>query len=254
MATFHINVDQKELVKLVVRLERTRRSAYPAAIRDTLNSLAFDVKQKTLIEETNRDFINRNKNFFKVFSQVQPARGFNVKTMRSVVGMTEAPRGGKPSQAGRNMKPRQVGGSGIDGRTLIPMDTARTSKSNRKGVRKTFRLNELDRRKLYNTRESKGRTPKQQLIKTVLVAAKEAGPGALILHNDTLFSLKKVASGRRQKQLLLDLIPIYSYKDGRKAKVGKTSNFTYRASKRSQKKTPEFWRKQANRQLARIRK
>lgn len=129
MAQFNINTDAA--VRWTNKLEKLHRSALPVAIRNTLNSAAFDVKQKTLLTETSSEFVNRNKTFFKAKSRVLKAKGFNTKTMSASVGFI----GADKNQAVEDLEKQERGGQ-IGGRAFIPIDTARVSKNNSKNIRK----------------------------------------------------------------------------------------------------------------------
>ncbi len=63
---FNINTDAS--VMLVNKLEQLHRSAFPLAVRGTLNAAAFDVKMKTLDESATQNFERRSPTFFKRFS------------------------------------------------------------------------------------------------------------------------------------------------------------------------------------------
>jgi hypothetical protein len=80
------NVDTDEVIKFTNKLEKLNRSAFPNAVRGTLNGLALDVKTKTMPDQTEKDFTIRQKNFFKANSGVDFARGFNLRSMASIVG------------------------------------------------------------------------------------------------------------------------------------------------------------------------
>ncbi|KKN42121.1 hypothetical protein LCGC14_0716250, partial [marine sediment metagenome] len=76
MAILNVNTD--EVVRYSNKLEKLHRSAFPIAIRGTLNNAAFDVKQKTMPVSAEKEFVNRQPNFFKANSKVNMAKGFNV--------------------------------------------------------------------------------------------------------------------------------------------------------------------------------
>src|SRR5687767_16018423 len=81
-----LNINSDAVVKHTNTLEKMHRSAMPLAIRNTLNSVAFDVKKNTMPASAEREFVTRAPNFFKANSRVEMARGWNVDSMQSVVG------------------------------------------------------------------------------------------------------------------------------------------------------------------------
>lgn len=84
-----ININTDAFVVMARKLEQIHRSSLPVAVRQTLNDAAFDVKGKTLQESANKNFIRRSPNFFKTFSGVNKATGFNINAMKAEVGMTD---------------------------------------------------------------------------------------------------------------------------------------------------------------------
>lgn len=84
-----ININTDAFVVLANKLEQLNRSACPVVVRQTLNDLAFDVKNITLQASANQKFIRRSPNFFRTFSAVNKATGFNINGMKAEVGMTD---------------------------------------------------------------------------------------------------------------------------------------------------------------------
>jgi len=68
MPQFNINTDAA--VVMTNKLEKMHRSALPVAIRRTLDSASFDVKQRSLLLNTEKTFEQRKKTFFKATSRV----------------------------------------------------------------------------------------------------------------------------------------------------------------------------------------
>lgn len=82
-----IRADFKEIKKLENFLDKFNRTGIKYATRNTLNTLAFDVRKQAqgFIQD---NFINRNK--WTVNSiQVNMAKGFNIDNMQSEVGSTQ---------------------------------------------------------------------------------------------------------------------------------------------------------------------
>ena len=66
-----INIDNRAVVAFTNRLEKMRKSDLPVVINQTLNSVAFDVKQRTMPNSAKSNFVERNKSFFKSSSRVK---------------------------------------------------------------------------------------------------------------------------------------------------------------------------------------
>ena len=81
-----LNINSNAVVSYTNTLEKLHKSAFPVAIRETLNSAAFDVKKNTMPLSAKKSFIERQPTFFKANSKVDKATGFNTSTMKSTVG------------------------------------------------------------------------------------------------------------------------------------------------------------------------
>ncbi len=245
-----VNVNTDELAKLNLKLEKVHRSEFPVTVRNTLNTMAFETKKKTLPEEFDKSFTIRSKSFSKAFSSVKTAQGFNVKTMKSTVGMTDRKRGGRPEQAGRDMTPQQLGGK-IGGRTFIPMKQARTSKNPNKNVRKENRLSNIT--KIVNTKDNSSGTEKQKFVRTALNVATHHGKKTLVRHKGVLYRIDRAGSNIKTRKMDLKVTPIYSVEEGRSVKVS-SSPVTRRAALRTHKRANVIFVKQAEKKIKTIMK
>lgn len=238
-----ININNDEVVVLTNKLEKLHRSALPVAIRGTLNSAAFDVKQKTMPKSAERNFVNRNRNFFKANSRVEMATGFNVDTMKSTIGFVTSRLRGS-DQAIEDLEEQEFGGT-IKGRSFIPMDTARGGNKAR-AVRPGNRLSKI--RNIVNAAKAKGKTKKEKFIKSVI----HAGKGGYVLGNNNPRTLYKITSIiRRGNLMIVKKKPLYSFEEGRSVKVSRTG-FMKSATLRSANKLNDFYIKEANRQIKRL--
>lgn len=249
-----IDVNTEALIKYSKKLDRISKRALPRATRNTLNSLAFDTKKRTLLEESEKSFTNRNKTFFRRFSRVKMVDTNNINTMKSTVGMIDSG-SGTSEQAGRNMKQQQVGGS-IGGRALIPMDTARVGGKNEKNVRPINRVKNLNT--VLDSRISRANKPRQRLIKTAIQAVERHGNTAVIKHTAQngktfLYRVSRGGSDIRTREFNLKVTPIYSVKSGRSVNIHSPKPFVFTAAKRSQRRARKIFVTNAKRQLQRIR-
>lgn len=237
-----LNVNNDAVVTLTNQLEKLHRSAFPVAVRSALNSAAFDVKQKTMPARAAMTFENRRKNFFKANSRVDMARGFDMKSMKSTVGFI--PLGGT-NKAVDELEQQERGGQ-INGRSFVPMDTARISKSHSRNVQKKNRVSVM--KNVVNARNMRGKNAKQRFVKSIV----HAGKGGLVLAEyKGKEILWRVDSLNRDSNGRFKLTALYSYKKGRKVKV-KATHFMEKSSLNSANKLDDFFIIEANKQIKRL--
>jgi len=221
-----INIDNKAVVAFTNRLEKMRKSDLPVVINQTLNSVAFDVKKRTMPNSAKNNFVERNKSFFKSSSRVKKSSGFNITNMQSEVGFIGS---GTKKAAVRGLEDQERGGS-IGARDFIPMNPARVGTSEQKQVRAGNRLKSI--RNIDQLRNKK----------STLKDAFRLGAGAHIVLKDTLFLIKKVARGN------VKLTALYSFKKGRSVKVQAT-HFMADASKDSARRLDRLFIENAKRRI-----
>ena len=113
-----IRADTSELLALSKALDDTDRAALPVSIRSTLNDLGFNTR--TIIPYTAMQRMNiRRPAFFRRFTRVDKAVGFDVETMQCQVGIIL----GQPS-ATRGMAVQERGAT-ITNRGEAPTVAAR---------------------------------------------------------------------------------------------------------------------------------
>ena len=223
---FNVNTD--EAVVFTNKLEKLNRSAFPNAVRGTLNGLAFDVKKNTMPTSAEKEFVNRRKNFFKASSRVSMARGFDINSMESKVGFI--PFNGS-SRAVEDLEQQEHGGR-IKKRSFVATDKARISGSRKRSVRTQNRLGRI--KNIVKTSSVQGSSEGQKVI----VAATKAGIGGHVLTKSMLFKVKKLT--RSKGKIRFKLEPIYSFKKGRSVKVDAT-HFMKKASEKSARKGNDIY-------------
>lgn len=241
---FFFDINLKANVVLANRLEKLRKSALPNAIRNTLNSAAFDVKQKTMPVSADKHFVKRKPNFFKANSKVFMAQGYDTKTMKAVVGFT--PTNAEYNNfAVRELEQQEHGGS-IPKRTFVPLDMARSGGSHSSQILPSNRLRVV--KKIIHASKSSGRNRKEKFIRAAIAAGKK---GFVVgnLGKETLFRINGIK--RVGKKTVISRTPIYSYKQGRSVKIRKATGFMREASMKSSKRLPEHFRREAMRQIQR---
>jgi hypothetical protein len=237
------SIDTRELQQYAAGLMSLGRSAAPVAIAQTLNSAAFDVKQRTMPAESARDFTHRNKNFFRAASTVEKAKGLDVEKMSATVGF-DASKANASKQAVSDLTQQESGGS-ISGRSFMPLDGARASGDIKKAVRPNARLQQL---KFIDARSAKGKSYKQKFV----AAAMTAGVGGNVLGKDRAgkgivwrIDALHIIKGPEGWHPEFKLTPIYSYKKGRSTKDIAATHFMETASEASAQRMPVFFEKHA---------
>jgi hypothetical protein len=230
------NINNKAAVKHTNTLEKLHRSALPLAIRNTLNSVAFDVKKTTMPQEAARTFTQRNPNFFKATSRVEMAKGWNAEAMQSVVGFVGN------SQAVEDLEQQEYGGV-IEGRSFIPLDPARTGGPASK-VRPSNRISRI--KNIVNAADMPGATVQAKFM----AAVRKAGKGGYVLGNLPKKTLWKIEGfdGRKIKKKAL-----FSFEKSRDVSVSGTG-FMRSASIESAEKMDMIFAREAQKQIERLNK
>lgn len=237
-----LDLNSDELVVHVNRLEKISRKAMPKAIRGTLNSLAFDTKGKTFLDESKKDFTNRTKNFFKSNSGVDVAKGTDLRSMEATVGMFAKKK--ETDSAIGNMDAQMRGGT-IKDRELIPMDEARISKKNIKNVRGANRLKKEKLGKVVKVSSMSGSSKGQKFVRAVLMA----GEGNVVETKSALIRVKKI-NPRVKGRWKFNLIGLYYIRKDGTYKVKNPTNTMGDAAIKSMRKEQEIFIKEAERQLS----
>ena len=234
-----LNVNTDAVVAFTNKLEQLHRSAFPVAVRNTLNSAAFDMKKDTILKSAKDNFTQRKPSFFKANSRVETAKGFDVKKMSSTVGFTGN------SQAVDDLEKQEKGGE-IGGRTFIPFggkggaNPARSGNSYGKNIKPNARLKSI---KIVDSTKAKGKNNKEKFIKSVI----HAGVGGFVLGN-TNNILWRVNSIKGMRKGELKLTPLYTFKKGRDVNV-KATHFMKEATEETIKKIDKLYMEQAQKQF-----
>ncbi len=238
-----LNINTDAVVRHTNTLEKLHRSALPVAVRTALNSAAFDVKQNTLLKQTDKDFTIRQKNFFKANSKVEQAQGFDLRNMMATVGMVEGSLKGGSNYAVKDLEQQEEGGT-IIGKSFIPLLSSRTGNSMAKAVRPMNRLSAIN--KIVNYKNAKGVNDKQKFVKSVY----HAGVGGYVIgkvkDKEILWrvnSLNKSSGGK------FKLTALYSFHKKRSVRVH-NRNFMENASLTSAKSIEKYFIEAAEKQIA----
>ena len=217
MPAFDVNNDAA--IALTAKLEKLHRSAFPVAVRGTLNDAAF--KTKSLIQKAAAGkFTIRQKNLFKKFVVVDKAKGFNLGDMSAKVGIDGHVSKGRRTAEG--LATQETGGT-VKSRKLLPMNQARISGSYGKKLRAKNRFNRI------NIAQAKNRKPGS---KYVLIKKGRGG---------TVFD-----TSRKGK-----LTPVYHYRQTNKTQLSRRP-FIRPSARLASKKMNKFYEAQAERQFKRL--
>ncbi len=237
-----LNINSDAVVRHTHRLEQMGRSFIPIAIRNTLNSAAFDVKTNTMPATAKANFIQRKPTFFKANSRVQTAKGVDIRSMVAIVGFQ--PKSGTDKSVD-DLKQQEHGGS-IDGRSFIPLISARTSGSWLKNVKSNMRISDV-RKKIVDASKVDGKNDKEKFIKSAI----HAGKGGFVLGvdkngngNRSLVQVRGIT--RNGRNTLVKSVTVFSVKGGRKV-TPKATHFMQNASEESTGKMEDIFKRHAER-------
>lgn len=196
---FNVNTDA--VIALTAKLERLNKQAFPAAVRSTLNDGAFAMKQGNILDSAKRNMTVRNPSFFRKFTGVNRATGYNVRSMQSEVGFINTdPNKIKGKKAIEGMEHNEVGGSDATG--AMYMKKARTSNSVKKLVRRGGRF---DKSKIAKGTSSHMRSKKLANYANMMASLKEKEPTFIETNKGRfLVQVKSISSkrvGKRKGQL-----------------------------------------------------
>lgn len=243
-----LNINTKAAIEMTAKLEQMGKSTLPVTIRQSLNSAAFDVKQNTLLESADDNFIKRSPNFFKAFSKVEKAEGFNVQTMKATVGMTEKGLKGENNYAVADLEQQETGGT-ISSRQFIPLTTARGG--NPKGmVKPQNRLSKIN--KIVNAKNMMGKSKGARFAQ----AALKAGVGGYVIGStnkgeNILWRVNSLKSNIKDQSFRPGLTPIYDYSPKRKVSV-KATHFMKEAAIKSGREMERFYIEAAEKQFKKL--
>lgn len=247
-----LNINTDAVVKHTNRLEKMHKSSLPIAIRGALNKAAFDVKKSTLQKSADKSFIKRSPNFFKAFSKVEKADGFDVDSMHATVGMvSQGLQGGGNNYAVKDLEQQEDGGK-ISGRSFIPTDKARGG-SNSKPVRAANRITKI--KKIIKAVDVRSSNARQRYIKAAIKADETGGYvlGNMRSGRQTLSRVDKIVhkTSKGHKIIKIKRTPLFTFRNKRSVKV-KGTDFSKRAALESGLHIEQFFIDEAVRQFNKL--
>ncbi len=251
MARQVLNVNTDANIILTAKLERLKKSAFPSAVRSTLNDAAFEHKKINLPFSAKKNMTVRNPSFFRKFTGVNRANGFDVKNMYSEVGFINTdPDKKKGKKAIEGMEHNEVGGS--DNTGAMYMAKSRTSNSPNRLVKKKARFNK-------DNLASKSRS-KKDFIKNAYKSVKENKPVFIETKKGNMLvqytSMKKYKRSNKSKGITKGSFKFKSdiLMRSRKLNVAKAkaTHFNAEAALQTQKQIEVFYNKNANYQFQKV--
>lgn len=243
-AGINIGISTKGLEKYKKDLQKMHKSSYPIAVRNTLNNAAFDMKKDTFQKSAKKNFKGlKSPQFFKRFSGVDKAKGFDVKSMKSKMGLVNM--GNKAARkAIEEMPKHEVSGIVQDG--FAYLKAARSGNNLNKFVRKA---NYYDKSKVVTGRSKQARgkgTRKSKFVARAFRAHAEKKPffmnsmrGNFLVY---VTSIKK--KGRDEVKINSRLLM-----KQRGAVRIKANHFVSEAGQDTQKKMPKLYQDEFGKQL-----
>lgn len=232
-------------------LEKLGRSAFPVAIRGTLNDAAFSLKKKQMPKKAKAMFEERQPNFFKANSKVYPAGGFDVKRMVAEVGfLSSGLHNASTNYAVKDLEQQEHSGV-IKGRSFKPLAEARRGGTG--NVRANSRISQiLKAGRVIDARDSKisgiGKNGKmQQFIK----ASIHAGVGGYVLGGNILWKVTRLRRLNFKHTTEFKKQKLYSFKKDGTAKV-RARGFMMAAALEVQKEMEMFFRMQFQKQWKKV--
>lgn len=243
MANFSIDVN--ESIKLTAKLESLHRSAFPSAVRNTLNNAAFDVKRE--VGGVARGmFTTRNKSFIKSMTGFNKATGFNVNSMKSVVGITGNNKiNSKRPNLAKNLAAHENGGT-VKDKKLIGHEDSRIGKSRSKNVRRSNYRNKINYHNANNAFKGHKGSRNSKFVAAVYSTIKSGKDSMMLSSNGkgTVWKINKFSSNRSSKSLNFKMTKLYRFRETPKY-TAKRKGFMRKTSNIAASKIPKFYAKNA---------
>lgn len=243
------NINTQACVVLVNKLEQLHKSAFPLAVRGTLNAAAFDVKMRTLDESATKNFVRRSPTFFKRFSGVNRATGWNIDTMRSEVGMT-AEGGGANELSARtavaNMEVQDEGGKITDG-----LEYLSASRSGGDPNRLVVGSKRWKKTNVIRGNFTKSGTTKSRVIAAAYMALKEKKLQAVVIKGRKFYRQVTAISKTKKGKIKITSKLIYAVRNSNQKPISAT-HFSREAAERTIPRIPMYFNVEAQKQIDRL--
>ena len=213
----YVNTDAT--IILTAKLEKLHRSAFPSAVRNTLNEVA-DNHKKLIPKVAKHKFKNeRNKTFFRAITNYEKATGFDVNKMTATSGLNPKALGGKASKVINNLEKQETGGK-IKGRKLLAGSWSRSGNNLGGKVKSSsrFEKNDLhDSTEAFKFQLAKTGSKASAYISAVASAVKKGNKSFIIKsgRNGKLrgmaYQINKMKTNVKTRKTTLKTTKVYGY-------------------------------------------
>lgn len=238
------NVNTNASIILTAKLERLNKSAFPSAVRSTLSDMAFIMKKQNILNSAKKNMKVKNPIFFKKFTGVNRATGFNVNTMFSEVGFKNTdPNPIKGKKAIQGMEHNEVGGKDSTGAMYM-----KPTRNTRGLVKRTSRFNKGKVLRLGKGSNSKDKYSSRFIANAYASLEQKK---AFFLYTKTkgkfLVSVKSIDKGNGKPDVKLNFLMRSRRKN---IAVAKATFFNKEAALLTHKSVDDFYTANANYQFA----
>lgn len=246
MAQILFNVNTSASIELTHKLEKLSKSAFPLAVRGTLNDAAFDVKKDTLQKSAKKNFIQRAPTFWRRFSSVNKAQGLKVNGMHADVGMTS--QGEQKAETPVRQLVQQEQGGAIE-RGLDYLKGARGGSNARKVVRSNY----FNQSKNVSGKFARpGASTKSRFVASAYVSLREKKRMSFKGRDGRRFTIQVTSISKSKKgKFNIKSKLLYVNRDGHPVKI-KATHFSREAAMQTVQKIPGFYQAEAERQFAKV--
>lgn len=237
-----LRIDTSEVIKFTNKLEKLNRSAFPNAVRNTLNNAAFETRKEIPIT-AQKKFVTRSKSFFRAFTVFDKAKGFDVDKMISKAGINGGKSGGQ--RVAENLVKQEKGGN-IEAGRLTPHNRSRVSNSLSKRIRKKNYKSKVDAFNASKTyRNAKG-SNRSKFVASVMAANKSGKKHFILETNGTgmLYEIKSINTNTGN----FKLEKLFNLRRESNHKV-KGQNYILESANKVSKNIPRFYKKNAEYQF-----
>jgi hypothetical protein len=236
-----LDVNTNANIILTAKLERLNRSAFPSAVRSTLNDAAFEMKKKNILESAKLNMTVRNPAFFRKYTGVKRASGFSVKGMYSEVGFSPINEL-KSRKALEGMESNEVGGADNDGAMYV---------GKTRGSRGLVKRSERFKKGNLATGYKNAKKGKSNMMR--LVSSKMENKPVFINTKNGRFLVKvnSISSGRKDKKVDIKLDFLMRHRKKHTAHA-RATHFNKEAAIRTSKQMEGFYNKNATFQFNKV--
>lgn len=237
-----LDVNTRANIILTAKLERLNRSAFPNAVRSTLSDSAFEMKKVNILASAKVNMKVKNPAFFKKYTGVKRASGFNVSTMYSEVGFSPLNEI-KSKKALEGMESNEVGGTDNDGGMYIGK-----SRTGRGLVKRNARFNKNNVAKGYKNAKKGGKSNMMRLV-----ASKLENKPVFINTKKGRFLAKvnSISSGRGSKEVDIKLDFLMRHRKQHVARA-KPTHFVRESAITTSRQIEGFYHKNATFQFNKV--